>query len=308
MGKIKRTMGIVGSGRIGTRCAYTASVSGLVDEVIFYDVDEKRAVSEASDLGDAVANLPHRVDVYNGGYDDLARCDVIALTAGIVAITTDRLSLLAGNGEIADGMTTELARRGYNGFVAVMTNPCDVLAWRVARHLDLPRGKVFSTGTALDTARLRKQLAAVTGLDHRSIGAMVMGEHGESQVIPWSLVNVAGAPLESLGYTLDKEDLATKTRNGAWVAAIGKGVAEYGVAAALTRTLQAIFHDEKAVLPVSAELCGEYGVEDIFAGVPCVMGENGVEKVLELPLAPQELEAFRASCETMKKAAAGLPL
>jgi L-lactate dehydrogenase len=298
-------------GRIGTRCAYSLALSGVADELVLSDINGKRAASEASDIGDGVAYMPHRVYVDTGDFDKLAQCGIVAVTAGIQSASKDRLSLLEGNARIADEITDKLMEHGFGGILIVITNPCDVLAFRASQRTGLPRGRVFSTGTALDTARLKKQLAAATGVDHKSIGAIVMGEHGASQVIPWSAVTIYGQTLDTLAecdrsFALPLEEIRERVVNGAWTAAEGKGVAEYGVACALTRCVDAVFHNEKAVLPVSTGLHGEYGVEGVFAGVPAVLGENGVEKVVELRLRDSELSEFRNSCDIMKKATAGL--
>lgn len=303
---LQRSVGIVGLGRIGSRCAYSLALSGAADDLVLYDIDGKRANSEASDIGDAVAYMAHRVTVSTGDYSVLARCDIVVMAAGIISDSKDRLSLLEGNLQIADGIVDGLMAQGFDGILIVITNPCDVLAFRAAQRLGLPYGRVFSTGTALDSARLRGQLSLTTGIDHKAISALVMGEHGASQVIPWSAVTIYGRTLASLAaadarFDIPRDDIRDKVLNGAWTAVDGKGVAEYGVAAALTRCIQAIFHDEKAVIPVSTALRGEYGVSGVFAGVPAILGKNGVEGVIELRLTDAELAAFRASCETLKE-------
>jgi L-lactate dehydrogenase len=298
-------------GRIGSRCAYSLALGGAADELVLMDIDEKRAQAEASDIGDAVSYMVRRVTVASGGYAMLARCSIVAITAGIVSDSKDRLSLLAGNTRIADDITANLMNHGFDGILVMITNPCDVLAYRAAGRTGLPRGRVLSTGTALDSARLKKQLSLATGLDPMSLDALVMGEHGASLVIPWSAATVCGRTLDELAagdprFGISHDDIRGRVVNGAWTAVDGKGVAEYGVAAALMRIADAIFRDEKAILPVGAYLNGEYGVSDVFAGVPAIIGKDGVEGVVELPLTDGELAEFRASCDTLKKARAGL--
>lgn len=307
----KRAVGIVGMGRIGSRCAYTLALEGAAEELVLSDIDEKRAVSEASDIGDAVTYMPRRVDVSPGDYKALARCDIVVMTAGIQSDSKDRLSLLGGNARIADSITDGLMKHGFDGILIVVTNPCDVLAYRAYKRMGLPQGRVFSTGTALDSARLKKQLSLATGVAHNAIGALVMGEHGASQVIPWSAVTVYGTPLHKLAaddprFHVDREAIRHKVLNGAWTAVDGKGVAEYGVSAAVSRCVRMIFQDEKGILPVSTLLRGEYGRTEVFAGVPAIIGKSGVERVIELSLPDLELAAFQSSCDIMKKAIASL--
>ena len=204
-----------------------------------------------------------------------------------------------------------LMKQGFDGILILITNPCDVLAYRAFERSGLPLSRVFSTGTALDSARLIKQLSLATGIDHKSISAIVMGEHGASQAIPWSAVTIYGQTLGALSakdpaFAVDRAEIRSRVMNGAWTAVDGKGVAEYGVASALTRLVGAVFHDEKAVLPVSAGLTGEYGVTDVYAGVPAVIGRSGIERIIELPLPDEELAEFRNSCDILKKARTGI--
>ena len=308
---IKRSVGIAGAGRIGTRCAYSVALSGVADAVVLFDVDKQRAISEASDIGDAVAYFPHEVIVSAGGYAELAACDIVVMAAGIQSDSKDRLSLIEGNLHIAEDIADNLKNCGFDGILVILTNPCDVLSFHISERMGLPAGRVFSTGTALDSARLKKHVARATGLEHNSLSAIVMGEHGASLSIPWSKVTVYGQEIGKLAETdsafdVPREEIRQKVLNGAWAAVEGKGVAEYGVAAAFMRCAQAIFHDEKAVLPISTLLKGEYGVSDVFAGVPAVLGQNGVERVIELDLLPEELAEFRKSCDRLKGAIAQL--
>ena len=164
---------------------------------------------------------------------------------------------------------------------------------------------MFGTGTGLDTSRLLSALARQTGLDHKSITCYMMGEHGNQQFAPWSCVSFRGVPLDEWAKTderfrFDRDALQKESIGGGWVTFSGKFCTEYGIATTAARMAYAVLHDEKVILPASTELCGEYGEAGLFAGVPCVIGENGVEQVVELPLTADEKATFHACCEGIR--------
>ena len=173
------------------------------------------------------------------------------------------------------------------------------------RGLGLPRGRVFGTGTGLDTSRLLSALARQTGVDHKSITCYMLGEHGNQQFAPWSCVSFRGMPLDvwaekDARFRFDRAALQKESIGGGWVTFSGKFCTEYGIATTAARMAHIVLHDEKAIMPASAELCGEYGETGLFAGVPCVIGANGVEEVVELPLTGDEKATFHACCEGIR--------
>ena len=220
--------------------------------------------------------------------------------------------LRAGKGKAEDAARMAVASplmetsiNGARGVLINITNPCDIVTRELALHLGLPRGRVFGTGTGLDTSRLLSALARQTGLDHKSITCYMMGEHGNQQFAPWSCVSFRGVPLDEWAKTderfrFDRDALQKESIGGGWVTFSGKFCTEYGIATTAARMAYAVLHDEKVILPASTELCGEYGEEGLFAGVPCVIGENGVEQVVELPLTADEKATFHACCEGIR--------
>jgi L-lactate dehydrogenase len=195
---------------------------------------------------------------------------------------------------------------GFNGVIISITNPCDTVADLVYKLSGLPKGRVFGTGTGLDTSRLVSALAQQTGYDHQAISAYMIGEHGASQMAAWSCVSFGGAPLAALEgkderFTFDKDELQRIAINAGWVTYHGKQCTEYGICSTLARMVRAVLHDEKRIMPVSMLLEGEYGEENVFAGVPCVIGKNGVEEVIELPLTEEEKAKFHICCEDIRK-------
>ena len=304
----KRTVGVVGLGHVGAHVAYSLAIQGIADELILVDLKDQKLASEVQDLRDSVAYMPHRVSVRAGDFSDLGECDVIVNSVGKIDLlrgNTDRVAEMKFTVPAVRSYVQKIKDSGFNGVLINITNPCDVVTYELAKGLGLPRGRVFGTGTGLDTARLLSALARQTGVDHKSITCYMLGEHGNQQFAPWSCVSFRGMPLDVWAekderFRFDRAALQKESIGGGWVTFSGKFCTEYGIATTAARMAHIVLHDEKAIMPASAELCGEYGESDLFAGVPCVIGANGVEEVVELPLTDEEKASFHACCEGIR--------
>ena len=304
-----RKVGVIGLGHVGAHVAYSLAVQGIADELVLVDMKEQKLASEVQDLRDAAAYLPHRVTVNAGDFSDLGDCDVIVNSVGKIDLLRkvhNRVTEMDFTIPAVRGYVDKIKASGFDGVVVNITNPCDIVTREIAMGLGLPRGRVFGTGTGLDTSRLHSALARQTGVDHKSITCYRMGEHGNDQFAPWSCVSFRGMPLDQWAKTderfrFDREALQKESIGGGWVTFAGKFCTEYGIAATAARMVHIVLHDEKAVMPASAELRGEYGEEGLFVGVPCVIGKNGVEQVVELPLTDEELARFHACCDGVRK-------
>ena len=305
----KRILGVIGLGHVGAHVAYALAVQGIADELILVDQNEKKLSSEVQDLRDAAAYLPHRVTVCAGGFQELGVCDVIVNCVGRIELlrgSHDRLTEMDYTIPAVRGYAHKIRESGFDGVLINITNPCDIVTRELALELGLPRGRVFGTGTGLDTSRLLSALARQTGIDHKSITCYMLGEHGNQQFAPWSCVSFRGMPLDVWAerderFRFDRMALQKESIGGGWVTFSGKFCTEYGIATTAARMAHIVLHDEKTIMPASAELCGEYGETGLFAGVPCVIGANGVEQVIELPLTAEELATFHSCCEGICK-------
>lgn len=304
----KRKVGIIGMGHVGAHVAYTLAVQGTADELVLVDIDKQKAISECQDLRDAAAYLPHRVDIATGDFCDFEDCDIVVNCVGRSDLleTRNRISEMRFTIPMVNSFAEKIKHSGFDGVLVNISNPCDIVTRQLAIKLGMPKGRVFGTGSGLDTSRLLSALARQTGIDHKSITAYMLGEHGNAQFAPWSCVSFRGKPLDDWAKTdarfrFDREALQQEAINGGWVTVAGKNCTEYGIASTAAKVVNIIFHDEKAVMPASMELCGEYGEYGLFIGVPCVIGKNGVEEVVELPLTDQELAAFHACCDSVRK-------
>lgn len=305
----KRVCGIIGLGHVGAHVASALTMQGITDELILVDLNHSKRDSEVQDLRDSAAYLPHRVTVRPGEFADLKDCDVIVNCVGKIELlcsTHDRVTEMDFTIPAVRSYADKIKASGFDGVLINITNPCDIVTRELALHLGLPKGRVFGTGTGLDTSRLLSALARQTGIDHKSITCYMLGEHGNQQFAPWSCVSFRGKPLDDWAKTdsrfrFDREALQKESIGGGWVTFSGKSCTEYGIAATAARMVHIVLHDEKAIMPASAELCGEYGESGLFAGVPCVIGAQGVEEVIELPLTDDEKEKFHSCCNGIKE-------
>ena len=305
----KRTVGVVGLGHVGAHVAYSLAIQGIADELLLVDLNDQKLASEVQDLRDSVAYMPHRVSVRAGDFSDLGECDVIVNSVGKIDLlrgNTDRVAEMKFTVPAVRSYVQKIKDSGFNGVLINITNPCDVVTNELAKGLGLPRGRVFGTGTGLDTARLLSALARQTGVDHKSITCYMLGEHGNQQFAPWSCVSFNGMPLDKWAETderfrFDREALKKESIGAGWATFSGKFCTEYAIATTAARMVSIVLHDEKQIMPASAELCGEYGESGLFAGVPCVIGANGVEQVVELPLTPEEKAMFHQCCEGIRR-------
>lgn len=303
-----RKVVIVGAGNVGVHCGLSLVFQGQADEIVFIDMDKPKAVSQAMDLDDALSFLNQRATVRAGEYDECADADIVVISAGRARRPGEtRTDMMAGCIRVMNTIVEPIVASGFQGFIINISNPADIITDYIAKKTGFPKNRVLCTGTLLDSGRLQRFLANQTGVDRNSIHAIVMGEHGESQMIPYSHITIGGKKLltlmEEQPDTYGKLDLAAiaqgvKTAGQDIIK--GKGCTEFGIGMALCDLVKAIFHDEKRVLPVSTYLNGEYGQSGLYAGVPAVVGKHGVEEIIEIEMTPEEKAAFDASCEAMK--------
>lgn len=300
---------IIGTGFVGTSTAFALLFSGVVGEIVLVDINKAKAEGEALDLSHA-ATLIRPVKIRAGEPADCAGSRVIIFTAGANQRPGEtRLDLVHRNAAIVREALPEIISHCPQAVILMVTNPVDVLtyvAWKVS---GLPPSRVLGSGTVLDSARFRHLLSLKLGVDPRNIHGYVIGEHGDTEVLLFSLTNIAGIGLDEfpLPETLRDRDLfkveiSHQVREAAYEIIQRKGYTSYGVALALTRITEAILHNEKRVLTVSSVIKGLYGLrEEIAVSLPCIVGREGRLGVLPLPLAPGERLALQHSAETLRR-------
>ena len=305
----KRKIAIIGAGHVGSHAGYALISQGLAEEIVYIDIDRKKALAQALDLSDATKYLPSKTRVYAGDYSDITDAQLLIVAAGPlpdISKGQTRMDTLRQTITIMKEVTESIRMSGFAGIILNISNPADVITHYIQHQLNWPAKRILSTSTTLDSARLCRALAEATGLDQKSICAYALGEHGESQMVAWSAVTLGGKPLAQLQKErpdtygkLDLEAIANEGKAGGWKILGGKGSTEFGIGASIAEVVRAIFHDENRILPVSVLLDGEYGQHDVYASVPAVLNKDGIADIIELNLTSEEQEKFDASCKTM---------
>jgi L-lactate dehydrogenase len=270
---------------------------GARQEIVLIDKYPEIAAAQAADIADSPSIDPTNI-VRKGTLRDCADADIIIIAIGKAREPGQtRLDLLGDSVRMLAELTRDLRGTGIRGIVIVITNPVDIAADCVRRALELPRKRVFGTGTLLDTARLTRILAEETGTERGEIDAVVLGEHGDSSMIPFSQLKICGMPFDSFG--LDRAKILRRTQLTGMDIINGKGSTEFGIGASVAELVQAILEEDR-ILPLSVVLRGEYGQKDIHCGVPCRVGKSGITEIVELALTAEERALFDASCEVIR--------
>ena len=303
----KRKIVLIGTGMVGMSYAYALLNQNLCDELVLIDINKKRAEGEAMDLNHGVAFSGGNMEIYAGEYTDCCNADLVVLTAGLPQKEgQNRLDLLKENRKIFETILQSVLENGFHGIFLVATNPVDIMTRIVYEISDFPPEKVIGTGTALDTARLRYLLGEKFMIDPRNMHAYVMGEHGDSEFVPWSQAMMTTKPIFDLcGETegchfQELLELEEEVRMAAYKIIEAKKATYYGIGMAMARITKAIFGNEYRVLTVSAHLQGEYGENGIYIGIPCVVNRMGIQRIVELPLGSEEKQRLHSSCETLE--------
>ena len=310
-----RKAAVIGCGFVGASIAFRFLQQGLFSNLVLLDANRDKAEGEAMDLSDG---LPYgaAMEITAGTYDDITDCGLVVITAGVNQKPDEtRLQLIERNAAILRSILREITARPFEGILLIVSNPVDVLTY-VARELSgYPRERVIGSGTVLDTGRLKQLLGAELRVDSRNIHAFIIGEHGDSELAVWSEANVSGLALEDFcrirGQDLGREDrerLYREVRDSAYQIIQRKGVTCYGIAMAVGRIAEAIVKDERAVLPVSVALNGQYGMEGLALSLPSIVGREGVQEILEIPLSREEQAELEASAAQMREAIGTLRL
>lgn len=286
---------ILGAGHVGSHVARALAAGNVADELVLIDKAPSVAAAQAMDLADALSFPPVNVRVRPGDYGDCADADITIAAIGKARKPGQtRLDLLGDSVVMARELAEQLGPHGVGGLLISITNPCDIIADCLRQLLGLDRFRAFGTGTLLDTARLIRVLSEQTGAKRGTIEAFVLGEHGDSAMIPFSALRIGGRRAgEAPGF--DPDQALARTRSIGMDIIEGKGSTEFGIGQATAFLCQRILSDSKATLPLSVHLTGEYGLRGINCGVPCVVGKKGVEAIVELPLTGPEQEALEAS-------------
>ncbi len=302
--------GVVGSGLVGATAAYALVMRGVGRRVVLVDQNRARAEAEADDLLHAVP-FAHPLEVTAGEYADLAGCRAVIVSAGVGQKPGEtRLELLGRNARVFKQVIPSILQHAPEAILLIATNPVDIMthiAARYAGEFGVPSSRVIGSGTTLDTARLRSLIGRRLNVDSQHIHAYVLGEHGDSEVIPWSLVTVGGIPLEEFctgrQISICSDDYAAideKVRRAAYHIIEGKGATYYGIGSAIARIVEVILQDERSILTVSTPMKEVVGVKDITVSLPNLVGGEGVIQTFFPNLTEAETTALHDSAQVVR--------
>ena len=299
---------IIGCGFVGTSIAFSLVQKGIFSELILIDANEKKAEGEAMDLSHGLP-FTKPMEIKAGGYEDIADCAMIIITAGANQKPGEtRLDLVHKNVEIYKSIIPKIVEKNQEATLLIVSNPVDIMTYVALKLSGYPSHKVIGSGTVLDTARLKYLLSRHLDVDSRSIHAFIIGEHGDSELAVWSAANVSGIPLnhfcELRGYFDHMESMDRiyqSVRDSAYEIIEKKGATYYGVAMAVCRSAESVIRNEHSIMPISVYLDGLYGLHDICLSIPTVVGQEGAEKVLDIPLDLMEMGKLVYSAEELKK-------
>jgi L-lactate dehydrogenase len=301
---------IIGSGFVGSTAAYALVLRRVVNDVLLVDLDKERAQAEASDILHAVPFV-HAVNVSAGDYPDVAGSDVVIITAGVSQKPGEtRLELLQRNAKVFQSVVPGVLEHAPDALLLVATNPVDVmthLAAVYAADFGVSSTRIIGSGTTLDTARFRALLGQHLDVDPQHVHGYVVGEHGDSEVLTWSIVDIGGLPLPEYvarrGLSLDTErrrHIDDQVRNAAYHIIEGKGATYYGIGAALSRIVDVIAHNHRSILTLCTPTDDVVGVEDVTVSMPRLLGGTGVIDTLPLSLNDEETQALHDSARTIR--------
>ncbi len=298
---------IIGAGFVGSTSAFAIMDAGLASDIVLVDVNREKAEAEAMDLSHGAAFVK-TVSITAGTIADTVDSDLIIITAGIGPKPGEtRLDILNKNIPIFKDIIPQLAHYSPNSILLVVSNPVDILTYVTYKYSGFPANRVFGSGTVLDTSRFKSFLSKQFEIDARNIHAYIIGEHGDSEIATWSLTKIAGMSVDEYCSTVSdncgvdfKKEITDSVKNAAYEIINRKGYTNYAVALSVRRIVEALLRDEQSILTVSSLFTGEEGINDVYMAMPCVIGRQGITRILPVPLADEEKTQLKASAEMLK--------
>ena len=301
---------IIGTGSVGSTIAYTLAVTGQVSEIIMIDVNNEKALGEALDIRQGTP-FCSACSVYAGSYRDAEGSNIVVITSGIARKPgQSRLDLAQTNVNIMKSIIPQITKYAPDAKYIVVSNPVDILTYVFCKHSDLPESHIIGSGTILDTARLRARLAEYYRINQQNVHAYVMGEHGDSSFIPWSVANISNVPLadcqklivnsEGVYPELTYDDIETYVRKSGARVIERKGATFYAISVSVCHIIKCLLGGIDTTMTVSTMMHGEYGIDDVCLSVLSVVGREGAHGKILVPLTDDEIAKLRHSADCLK--------
>lgn len=301
---------IIGTGSVGSTIAYTLTVCGLASEIVLIDINNEKAMGEAMDIRQG---LPYcnPCTIYAGTYADMAGSDIVIVTMGIARKPgQSRLELAQINVDILKSITPDLTRYAGDAVYLIVSNPVDIMTYAFCKHSGLPESKIIGSGTILDTARVRARLSEYFKISQNNVHAYVLGEHGDSSFVPWSVANISNIPIaecheafrhsDAILPELDYAEVEDYVRKSGGKIIQRKGATFYAVSASVCHVAKCIMSGIDTTMTVSTMMNGEYGINDVCLSTLNTVGKGGIRNKIMLPLSDSEILSLRSSANTLK--------
>lgn len=298
--KLRKVM-IIGAGHVGSTTAYTLVNRGICEEIALVDLNKPLVEAHVQDLRDAAAYRQNMIKISVRESTECHDIDIAIITVTAGRAQKSRAELLASTSKLVQNIIPPMMEKGFKGIFLIATNPCDAITYLVWQLSGLPRHRVIGTGVWLDTVRLRRLLGAQMDIGPQSIDAFIVGEHGDSQFPVWSHSSVYGINLHHLHHQqLDFDQIAEHAKQMGFEIAQGKSCTEYGIGSTLAEICQHIFTNSHRALALSCILEGEYGQYNVAIGVPAILDQHGIKKIIELDFNQREQQLFNNSVNIIK--------
>lgn len=297
---MKNKVVLVGCGNVGMSYAYALlNQRTNVNELVLIDIDKDRVEGEVMDLNHCLAFAPSKIDIKSGEYSDCGDATLVVIAAGANQKPGEtRMDLINKNSKIFKSIVTPIVESGFNGVFLVATNPLDVMTYLTWKYSGFETNKVFGTGTSLDTARLKYLVGSKLNVNPKSVHAYVIGEHGDSEFVPWSNADIALQDIEGFIEKDELEEIEKEVKNAAYEIINKKGATYYGIGMTLAMITNAILEDENRVITVS-----NYDSENgIYMGTPAVVGREGIKQRIYINLTEEETKKLQNSVDIIKSA------
>ena len=301
---------IIGTGSVGSTIAYTLTATNIASEIVMIDVNEKKALGEALDIRQGTPFCAP-CSIYAGSYADAKDSDIVIITSGVARKPGQtRLDLAQINVDILKSIIPQITKYAPDATYVIVSNPVDILTYTFCKCSGIPEERIIGSGTILDTARLRSRLAEYFTISQQNVHAYVLGEHGDTSVVPWSTANISNVPVleysksyvkpDLLVPTLDINEVENYMRKSGGRVIERKGATFYAVSMSVCHICKCLLSGIDTTMTVSTMLHGEYGIDDVCLSLLTVVGRHGVHNKVMLPLNESEIKALQNSAESLK--------
>ncbi|MGN0453512.1 MAG: L-lactate dehydrogenase [Ruminococcus sp.] len=301
---------ILGSGNVGSTIAYTLTTAGTASEIVMIDINDKKSLGEALDIRQGTP-FCNPCTVYAGSYSDAVDSDIVVITSGLARkADQSRLDLAQANVDVLKSIAPQILRYAPNAMYVIVSNPVDIMTYAFHKYAGLPDRQIIGSGTILDTSRLRSRISEYYSVNQQNVHAYVLGEHGDSSFIPWSIANISNVPIEQYADCLvnkeakysyfDKQQVEEYVRSSGAKVISRKGATFYAVSMSVAHICKCLLSGIDTTLTVSTMLHGEYGISDVCLSLLNIVGNKGAHSKVMLPLNDEELKALHHSADTLK--------